>query len=345
MIIVMNPDAAVADRDHIIEVVQSKGLDANVSIGKERTVIGVIGDEDMIRSIPFEIFNGVEKVMTVTKPFKRVSREFKPDATIVTMGAGRSDATPALVGGGHFSIIAGPCSVENEEQIVATAHAAKKAGAHALRGGAYKPRTSPYSFQGHGPEGLRMLAVARRETGLPVVTEVMDTRDVELVAQEADVIQIGARNMQNFTLLREVGQTRKPVLLKRGMSATIEDLLLSAEYIMAGGNTDVILCERGIRTFEKAYRNTADITAIPVCQELSHLPIIFDPSHALGKSRHIVAMARAGIAAGADGLMIEIHLDPEKAMSDGPQCLNAPRFEQCMKDLRPFVELVGKKMR
>ncbi|MEK8022855.1 MAG: 3-deoxy-7-phosphoheptulonate synthase [Candidatus Hydrogenedentota bacterium] len=344
MIIVMAPEATEQDRRHIVDVVRSKGLDVNISVGKERTVIGVIGDDSLVNTIPLEIFGGVENVMQVTKPFKRVSREFHPDSTIVEMGKGRDDAASAFIGGGRFAVIAGPCSVESEEQIVATALAAKKAGAHALRGGAYKPRTSPYSFQGHGPEGLKMLATARRESGLPIVTEVMDTRDVELVAQEADVLQIGARNMQNFNLLREVGMVRRPVLLKRGMSATVEDLLLSAEYVLAGGNNDVILCERGIRTFEKAYRNTADISAIPVCQELSHLPIIFDPSHALGKSKHITTLAKAGVAAGCDGLMIEIHLDPEQAMSDGPQCLNAPRFEKCMNDIRPYVSLAGKVM-
>lgn len=344
MIIVMKGSATQADRDHVVEAVTSKGLDVNVSEGKERVVIGIIGDEEQIRAIPFEIFKGVDNVMPVLKPYKRVSREFKPEDTVVTLGQGRSDATPVKLGGGHFAVIAGPCSVENEEQIIETAHAVKAAGGHALRGGAYKPRTSPYSFQGHGPEGLKMLALARKETGLPIVTEVMDTRDVELVADEADMLQIGARNMQNFTLLREVGMTRRPVLIKRGMSATVEDLLLAAEYVLAGGNTDVVLCERGIRTFEKAYRNTADLSAIPVVQELSHLPIIFDPSHALGKSKHIAVMARTGVAAGANGLMIEMHLDPEQAASDGPQCLNADRFTSCVKELKPYLELVGKKM-
>jgi 3-deoxy-7-phosphoheptulonate synthase len=345
MIIVMSPSATEADRNHVVEVIRARGFDVNISVGTERTVIGVIGDDSQISTIPLEIFNGVEKVMPVTKPFKRVSREFQPVNTIVTMGEGSPDATPAMVGNGHFSIIAGPCSVESEEQIVATAKAALRAGAHALRGGAYKPRTSPYSFQGHGPDGLRMLAVARKETGLPIVTEVMDTRDVELVAERADVLQVGARNMQNFTLLRECGMTRKPVFLKRGMAATIEDLLLSAEYVLAGGNTQVILCERGIRTFEKYYRNTADLAAIPILQELSHLPVVFDPSHALGKSKHIAALSKAAVAVGADGLMIEMHLDPENAMSDGPQCLNEPRFATCVRDLRPFVDLAGKKMR
>ncbi len=344
MIIVLSPESTPADRNHIVEVIKSKGLDVHLSVGKERTIIGVIGDERMIEELPLEIFSGVEKVMQVTKPYKRVSREMKPDPTIVTLGADRSEATPTRIGGGRFSVIAGPCSVESEEQIVATAKAVKAAGGHALRGGAFKPRTSPYAFQGHGLEGLKMLAAARKETGLAVVTEVMDTRDVGLVAEWADVLQIGARNMQNFNLLREAGLTRKPVLIKRGMSATIEDLLLSAEYILAGGNSQVILCERGIRTFEKAYRNTADIAAIPIMQELSHLPVVFDPSHALGKRTHVTALSRAAIAAGCDGLMIEVHLDPERAMSDGPQCLNESKFAACMKEIRPFVELVGKKM-
>ncbi len=243
MIIVLSPKATEADKNHIIETVRQKGLDVNVSTGTERTVIGVIGDETVVGSIPLEIFNGVEKVMPVTKPYKRVSRDFHPEATVVLLGKGRADATPVAIGGGAFALIAGPCSVENEAQIIETAHAVKAAGAQALRGGAYKPRTSPYSFQGHGPEGLRMLAAARAATGLPIVTEVMDARDVALVAEEADCLQIGARNMQNFTLLREVGQARKPVLLKRGLAATVEDLLLSAEYVLAGGNTEVILCE------------------------------------------------------------------------------------------------------
>lgn len=343
MIIVLSPKATEKDKKRVIEVVESKGLRVNVSIGKDRTVIGVIGDEEKIRSLPLEIFQGVEDVMRVSKPFKRVSREFHPEDTVVTLGAGRKDATNVKIGGGHFAIIGGPCSVESEKHIISTAKAAKKAGAAALRGGAFKPRTSPYSFQGHGEDGLKMLAAARAETGLPIVTEVMDTRNVELVSKYADAFQIGARNMQNFALLTEVGQARIPVVLKRGMSATLEDLLLSAEYVLAGGNENVILCERGIRTFEKAYRNTADISVIPVAQELSHLPIIFDPSHALGFRRHIAALSRAGVAAGCDGLLIEMHLDPENAASDGKQCLNAKQFAECIKQLKPFVKLAGKK--
>ncbi|RMH58410.1 MAG: 3-deoxy-7-phosphoheptulonate synthase [Candidatus Hydrogenedentota bacterium] len=345
MIIVMAPRATEEERDTIIKTIREQGLDVNVSVGTERTVIGVIGPEEKIRRIPLEAFGGVENVMRVTKPYKRVSREFHPEPTVVTIGADRSDATPVKLGGGAFCVIAGPCSVESAEHIVECAKLVKRCGAHALRGGAYKPRTSPYSFQGHGEEGLKMLAAARAETGLPIVTEVMDPRNVELVAEYADVMQIGARNMQNFTLLKEVGQAKRPVLLKRGMSATVEDLLLAAEYILSEGNTKVILCERGIRTFEKAYRNTADLSAIPTVQELSHLPIIFDPSHALGRRRHIATLSCAGIAAGCDGLIIEVHPDPEHAASDGPQCLNEPEFSECIGRIRPYVELAGKVMR
>lgn len=344
MIVVLSPQATEADKAHIVETLKANGLDVNISVGQKCTVIGVIGDHAVISTIPLEIFQGVDRVMPVTKPFKRVSREFSPDPTIVVLGHGRADAVPVQIGGGKFAVIAGPCSVESERQIIETAKAVRAAGAHALRGGAYKPRTSPYSFQGHGAEGLKMLAAARAATGLPIVTEVMDTRDVELVAAEADCLQIGARNMQNYNLLREVGLTRTPVLLKRGMAATIEDLLLAAEYVLAGGNTKVILCERGIRTFENAYRNTADISAIPVCHELSHLPIVFDPSHALGKRTHITALSQAAVAAGADGLVIECHLEPEKAMSDGPQCLTAPQLTECIRHMRAYVELGGMSM-
>jgi len=344
MIIVLAQESTAEDRQHIVDVIKTHGLDVHISIGKERTIIGVIGDESKIENLPLEIFSGVEKVMQVTKPYKRVSREFHPDSSVITIGANRDGTVSTKIGGEHFSVIAGPCSVESEEQIIATAIAVKKAGATALRGGAFKPRTSPYSFQGHGLEGLKMLSAARTATGLPVVTEVMDTRDVELVSEWADVIQVGARNMQNFNLLREVGISRKPVLLKRGLAATIEDLLLSAEYILAGGNEEVILCERGIRTFEKAYRNTADLAAIPIIHELSHLPIIFDPSHSLGKRTHVTTLSCAAIGAGCDGLMIEVHLNPEVALSDGPQCLTANQFEKCMMKLKPFVELTGKKL-
>ena len=344
MIIILKARASEKERDHVIEVVRARGLDVNVSTGKERTVLGVIGDKRKLDGVAIEVLPGVEQVMHVSKPYKRVSRDFHPDSTCVVLGKGRKDARPAPIGAGRISVIAGPCSVESEAQIIETGKAVAAAGGHALRGGAYKPRTSPYSFQGHGVDGLKMLAAARAATGLSIVTEVMDPRDVEVVCEYADCLQIGARNMQNFSLLKEAGKSRTPVLIKRGMSATIEDLLLSAEYVLAGGNEDVILCERGIRTFETATRNTADLSAIPLTHEFSHLPIVFDPSHALGRNTHVGTMAKAGLAAGADGLMIEIHLDPEKAFSDGPQALRAEEFAALLGELRPLASLLGQKM-
>ncbi len=336
MIIVLRPDATQQQVDHIVEKVTKLGLKPMVSKGTERTIIGVIGPEDIIQSRPLEVYPGVEKVMEILKPFKLVSRDFSPESSVIDLGAGVS------VGGKKLVTMAGPCSVENRDLLIDIARKVKKAGAQVLRGGAYKPRTSPYAFQGMGEEGLKLLAEARKETGLLVVTELMDIRDTELVARYTDIIQIGARNMQNFNLLREVGRTKKPVLLKRGMAATIKELLMAAEYVASEGNLKIILCERGIRTFEDFTRFTLDINAVPAVKSLSHLPIIIDPSHATGKWGLVPAAAKAGLAAGADGLIIEVHTNPEEAMSDGAQSLLPEKFEELMGDLRKVAEAVGR---
>jgi 3-deoxy-7-phosphoheptulonate synthase len=335
MIIVMKPKATKQQVGHVIEKIKALGLKPMVSRGTERTIIGVIGSEDAVRVQPLEIFAGVEKVMPVLKPFKLVSREFKPQDSII-------DVDGLAIGGKRLVIMAGPCSVENRQMLMTAAKTAKQAGAHVLRGGAFKPRTSPYSFQGLGEEALKYLREAADATGLKVVTEVMDVRDVGVVSRYADILQIGARNMQNFNLLTEAGQAHKPVLLKRGLAATITEFLLAAEYILSRGNFDVILCERGIRAFEDHTRFTLDLSAVPVVKKLSHLPIIVDPSHATGYWDYVGSMAKAAVAAGADGLIIEVHPTPETAMSDGPQSLLPEKFIALSKELKKVAAAVGR---
>ena len=338
MIIVMQPGASKKDVNHLVEKIKKLGLKPWVSAGVERTIVGVIGEEDVIRIQPLEAFPGVEKVLPILKPYKIASRDYKKENSVIDVGSG------VKVGGKKLVVMAGPCSVENEKLLIDIAKKVKKAGATVLRGGAFKPRTSPYAFQGLGVKGLKFLANAKKETGLPIVTEVMDTRDVEVIAKYADIFQIGARNMQNFNLLKEVGKAKKPVLLKRGMSNTIKELLMSAEYILSEGNFNVILCERGIRTFEDATRFTLDINAVPVVKGLSHLPIIVDPSHACGKWSLVGPCARAGIAAGADGLIIEVHTKPEEAMSDGEQSLVPENFEKLMSEVARVAKAVDREI-
>ncbi len=338
MIIVLKPQATEAEVNHIIEKVKSLGLTPHVSKGSERTIIGVIGPEDILRVTPLEVFPGVENVIPVLAPFRLVSREFKPDDSVIDLGKG------VKIGGKEVVIMAGPCTIENIDSLFEIAREVKKAGATVLRGGAFKPRTSPYSFQGLGKAGLQMLREVGNELGLVTVSEVMDSRDLALVADYADVLQIGCRNMQNFNLLKEVGATKKPVVLKRGMASTVKDMLMSAEYILSAGNFSVILCERGIRTFEDSTRNTLDISAVPVTKQLSHLPIIVDPSHAAGKWGLVPALAKAGIAAGADGLLIEVHNHPEEAVSDGAQSLIPDRFLSLMGELRGIANSIGRKI-
>jgi 3-deoxy-7-phosphoheptulonate synthase len=338
MIIVLKPDASSEQIDHIIEKVKGLGLAAHVSKGSERTIIGVIGPEDVLRVTPLEVFPGVENVIPVLAPFKLVSREFKKDDSVIDLGKG------VKIGGKEVVVMAGPCTIENIDRLYEIARDVKKAGATVLRGGAFKPRTSPYSFQGLGKAGLQMLREVGNELGLATVSEVMDSRDVGLVADYVDVLQIGCRNMQNFNLLKEVGATQKPVLLKRGMASTVKDLLMSAEYILSGGNFSVILCERGIRTFEDSTRNTLDISAVPVVKQLSHLPIIVDPSHAAGKWSWVPALSKAAVAAGADGLIIEVHNHPEEAVSDGTQSLIPEKFINLMGQLKGVANSVGRKI-
>ncbi len=335
MIIVMQHRATAAQIAAVVARVESVGYRASLIKGEERTIIGVIGDDRPIDRAQFETLDGVDKTMPVLKPFKLASRDMHPLDTHIPL-----NGTP--IGAERIAVIAGPCSVEGRTQIIEAAHAVKAAGATALRGGAFKPRTSPYSFQGLGEAGLQFLAEARAATGLPVVTEAMSPEQVPLVAKYADVIQIGARNMQNYDLLRAAGKADKPVLLKRGMMSTIEELLMSAEYILAGGNARVMLCERGIRTFEKYTRNTTDINAIPVIKHLTHLPVLLDPSHGTGKWEYVTAVARAGIAAGADGLIVEVHPDPSQALSDGAQSLKPEKFAQLVRECRQVAEAIGR---
>ena len=337
MIIVLKPGTRAAQIEHVIARIRELGLRPHVSRGKLRTIIGVIGEEEKIRVQPLEAIPGVEKVMPVLAPYKLASREFQAEDTVVRVRKAR-------FGGKYVSVIAGPCAVENEKMLFAIARAVKAAGAAALRGGAFKPRTSPYSFQGLGEQALQMLRRCGEELDLPTVTEVMDTRDVGLVAEYADILQIGARNMQNFNLLTEAGKTRRPVLLKRGMSSTVKDLLMSAEYIVSQGNRDVILCERGIRTFEEGTRNTVDISAVPAVQGVSHLPIIVDPSHGTGRRDLVAAVARAAVAAGAQGIMVEVHSCPEKALCDGAQSLTPAAFREMMGELRKVARAIGRVM-
>ncbi len=338
MMIVMKQGATDEEVARVIERIERAGATAHASRGEFVTVIGAIGDDrELVASMQLEGEPGVERVVPILKPYKLVSRDFRgPDATIEISGR--------KIGGDNFCLIAGPCTVESREQTLTTAQVVRDAGAALLRGGAYKPRTSPYSFQGLGREALQILAEARELTGLPVVTEVMDVRQIEDVVEVADVIQLGARNMQNFDLLKEVGKTGAAVLLKRGLSATIEEWLLSAEYIAREGNERVILCERGIRTFETAYRSTLDISAVPVVKSLSGLPVIVDPSHAAGKRDWILPMARAAVVAGADGLIVEVHPSPETALCDGPQALYADGFAAWVADVKRCVDLMGKIM-
>ena len=337
MIIVTRPGITEDELDRIRERVESLGLRTHVSRGESRTIVGCVGDESLLRGVPLLSIPGVEAVHEVVKPWKLASRDFVPEPTRIPFGA-------TEIGGDEFVVVAGPCSVENPEMMRDTAARVRALGGRGVRGGAFKPRTSPYAFRGLGEEGLRILADIRAETGLPVVTEVMDTRQVELVAGYADVLQIGARNMQNFNLLTEVGRTQRPVLLKRGMSATIKDLLLAAEYVMAQGNMKVVLCERGIRTFETATRNTFDVAAIPVLKRETHLPVFADPSHAGGRRDLVSPLGRAAIAAGADGLLVEIHPDPSRAVSDGEQSLDFDEFASLMDDLRPFAAAAGRSL-
>ncbi len=339
MIIVTRANVTDAEIDHIRERIESVGMRTHLSRGEQRTIIGCIGDEALLQEVPLRSLPGVESVTPVLKPYKLASREFAADRTVVRVG-GRDGK--ASFGGPGISIIAGPCSVENHDMLMATAIAVRGAGATMLRGGAFKPRSSPYAFQGLGADALKILVDVRAATGLPVVTEVMDTRQVDLVAEHADMLQVGARNMQNFALLAELGRVQRPILLKRGLSATIKELLMAAEYIMANGNHDVVLCERGIRTYETATRNTLDIAAIPVLKRETHLPVIVDPSHAGGDAALVAPLAFAAIAAGADGLIVEVHPDPETALSDGDQSLTPSAFARMMQQLDAFAAAAGR---
>ncbi len=338
MIVVMKSDATMSDISSVIKTLESMGYKPHPTRGADRTIIGVVealqgADFSQIESTP-----GVEQVIPITKAYKMVSREFRPQNTVVNVNG-------VAVGGPEFVVMAGPCAVENRDQVITAARAVKKAGASILRGGAFKPRTSPYSFQGLGEDGLKILLAAKRETGLPVVTEVISPELVPLVSEYADVLQIGARNMQNYALLEAVGKVRKPVLLKRGMMSTVEELLMAAEYILSNGNQQVILCERGIRTFENSTRNTLDISAVPVIKRNSHLPIIVDPSHAAGHTEFVPALARAAVAAGADGLIVEVHPCPEIAWCDGVQSLSIDTFNEMMTSVRAIATAMGRTLR
>ncbi len=336
MIIVMKPHAKAESIQQIKNIIESNGLDAHISAGKEVTIIGVVGDKSKLLDQNLEIFEDVERIVPVTESYKLANKKFHPEPSIVKVGN-------VSIGGDSMIVMSGPCAVESKEQLLATAHAIKKAGAHILRGGAFKPRTSPYAFQGLEEEGLQYMKEAREETGLPVICEVTSLNAIEAAVKYVDMLQIGARNMQNFYLLKEAGKSGLPVLLKRGLSATIDEWLNASEYIIAEGNPNVVLCERGIRTFETATRNTLDISAVPVIKEKSHLPIIVDPSHATGVRAYVKPLAKSAIAVGADGLMIETHPNPAVALSDGPQSLNFDQFEKLMKELSPLVDLMGKK--
>ncbi len=337
MIIVLKSDATEQQIQHVIARIESLGLRAHLSRGTYRTIIGVIGDESRLQSAPLRAIPGVADVVPILPPFKLASLDAHPEPSIV-------EVRGVKIGGGHLAMIAGPCAVESAERMDTIARAVRAAGANLLRGGAFKPRTSPYAFQGMGEEGLRILRETGNRHGMPIVTEVMDPRRVELVDRYTDMIQVGARNMQNFTLLTEVGQTRKPVLLKRGMSATIKDLLMSAEYILSQGNPNVVLCERGIKSFDTETRNLFDVAAVPCSKSLSHLPIMVDPSHATGRPDLIPACALAGVAAGADGVHIEVHDKPDEALSDGPQALLPAQYAELAERIRALAEMLGKKL-
>lgn len=335
MIIVLKPRTKQQEIDHVVNLIKSKGLDTHIVEGSEMTIIGCIGDTTRIDSKLFEVNPSVDKVMHVQEPYKLANRAFHPEESIV-------DVSGVKVGGGHLAMIAGPCSVESTEQVLEIALAAKASGANLLRGGAFKPRTSPYSFQGLGLEGLDILCEVKKETGMPIVTELMSPDHLDLFNEKVDLIQIGARNMQNFDLLKQLGQLDRPILLKRGLNATYEEWIMSAEYIMASGNENVILCERGIRTFESYTRNTLDLQSIPVLRKLTHLPVIVDPSHAGGKWWLVDAMSRAAIAAGADGLMVEVHNNPECALCDGAQSLKPEKYDELFQDIAQIAKVLGK---
>jgi 3-deoxy-7-phosphoheptulonate synthase len=336
MLVVMKTGAKPAEIEAVVRVIEEMGYEARPMPGAQRTAVGLVGNDGRVDASRIEALSGVAQVIHVTQPYKQVSREWKAESTIVTIGG------TVHVGGKEVPIIAGPCSVESEEQIVTAARMVRAAGAAALRGGAFKPRSSPYSFQGLGKKGLELLALARQETGLAIVTEAMDEEGAELVAEYADCIQIGARNMQNYSLLKFCGTLNKPVLLKRGLAATIQELLLSAEYVLASGNPNVILCERGVRTFDNVARNMFDLTAIPIVQQLSHLPIIADPSHGTGIRDKVLPMARAAVAAGANGVIVEVHPNPERALSDGAQSLYPEQFAQLVGELRLIAAAIGR---
>lgn len=337
MIIVMKANAKEEAIRSIVSIIEGKGLDAHISQGKQVTIIGVVGDKSQLQDQNLELYEGVEKIVAVTETYKLANKKFQPYPSIVKVGN-------VDIGGKDLVIMSGPCAIESKEQLLSTAHAIKKAGAQILRGGAYKPRTSPYAFQGLEEDGLRFMKEAREETGLPVICEVTSLEAIDAAVKYVDMLQIGARNMQNFYLLKEAGKSGLPVLLKRGLSATIDEWLNAAEYILAEGNPNVVLCERGIRTFETATRNTLDISAVPVIKEKSHLPIIVDPSHATGVRAYVKPLSLSAIAAGADGLMIETHPNPATALSDGPQSLTFPEFELLTSELRPLADLMGKRL-
>lgn len=335
MIVVMKKKATEKQIEKVIKKIRECNLKPHISKGEEVTIIGIIGDERKVPESQIRAIEGVEKIMPVLVPYKLASKDFRAEKSVI-------DVDGIKIGGSEIVVMAGPCSVESEEQIIRTAKAVKKAGARILRGGAFKPRTSPYSFQGMGENGLRLLRKAKEETGMPIITEVMDTRTIPMVCKYADILQIGARNMQNYDLLKEAGKCRHPVMLKRGLSATINEWLLSAEYIMASGNHNVILCERGIRTFETYTRNTLDLNAVPSAKELTHLPVFVDPSHGTGKYTLVSPMSKAAIAAGADGLLIEVHPEPEKSVSDADQTISTKRFDKLMKELQLVANAVGR---
>jgi len=336
MLVVMAHDATAKDVDRVVSIIKEMGYEARPMPGAQRTAVGLVGNDGRVDASRIEALPGVAQIIHVTQPYKQVSREWRSENTVVEIAPG------VTIGGDSVVVIGGPCSVESEEQILAAARIVKAAGGTALRGGAFKPRSSPYSFQGLGKKGLALLARARTETGLPIVTEAMDDEGARMVADIADCIQIGARNMQNYSLLKTVGKLNKPVLLKRGMAATINDLLLSAEYILAEGNEKVILCERGVRSFDPAARNMLDLTAIPIVHRLSHLPIIADPSHGTGLRDKVIPMARAAVAAGADGVIIEVHPEPDRALSDGAQSLYPDQFKQLVGELRAVATAIGR---
>ncbi len=337
MLVVMRQDATEAEVRGVEAAIEARGFKAHPIPGAQRTAIGITGNKGAFEAPVFEALPGVLEVIPVSHAYKLVSREVKPDDTVVSIGG-------VSIGGETLAIVAGPCAVESLEQMLTVARAVKAAGAHLLRGGAFKPRTSPYSFQGLGEEGLKILAAAREETGLPVVTEAMDLEGLDLVERYADAIQIGARNMQNFSLLKRAGRARKPVILKRGMSATLEEFLMSAEYILSEGNYQVVLCERGVRTFSDFSRNTLDLAIVPAVKKISHLPILVDPSHGTGRRDKVAPLSRASAAVGADGLMIEVHHDPDRALSDGPQSITPAMFEALVRDLRQIAPVLGRRL-